>query len=68
MTLADFFGVLVSKVQVSVVNNATDTEVLNIKNASGVASNLSAELAGSTVKRVSVDGATSITVVIENAG
>lgn len=67
MTLSDFFGVLVSKVQVSVVNNATDAEVLNIKNAAGVAANLSTELAGSTVKRVSVDGATSITVVIEIA-
>lgn len=67
MTLAEFLGVLVSKVQVSVVNNASDAEVLSIKNASGVAANLSTELAGSTVKRVSVDGATSITVVIEIA-
>ena len=67
MTLSDLLGVIVTEVTVSVVNNATDKEVLNVKNAAGVATNLSAELAASTVKRVSIDKATEITVVVETA-
>ena len=67
MTLSDFLGVLVSKVQVSVVNNSSDAEVLNVKNAPGVSDNLSAELSASVVKRVEVVSASAITVVIEAA-
>ena len=67
MTVADFLNVLTSKVTVSVVNNETDTEALNVKNSDGVAANLSAAVSGATVKRVTVDSASSVTVVIEEA-
>lgn len=67
MTLSDFLGVLVSKVQVSVVNNSSDAEIMNVKNAPGIADNLSTDLAASVVKRVEVNGASAITVVVEAA-
>ena len=40
MTVANFMDVLTSKVSISIVDNETDQEVLNVKNVSGVSTNL----------------------------
>ena len=66
MTVKDFLDVLITKAQVSIVNNETDDEVISVKNDTGVADNLSTAIQDATVKRVNVVGATSVVVVIES--
>ena len=67
MTVADILNVLTSKVNVSIVNNGTDTEVMNVKNTEGLATNLATEVSGATVRRMTVDSASSVSIVIEGA-
>jgi len=65
MTVKDFLDVFTTKAQVSIVNNETDVEILNVKNDNGVSDNLAAAISGATVKRINVVGAMAVTVVIE---
>lgn len=65
MTLSDFLNVLNTKAQVSIVDNESDKEVLNVKNDTGVVDNISTSLASATIKRVNITGVTAVTVVIE---
>lgn len=65
MTVANFMDVLTSKVSISIVDNETDQEVLNVKNDTGVSANLADAIAGATVKRIEVTGSTAVKVVIE---
>lgn len=65
MTVANFVDVLTSKVSISIVDNETDQEVLNVKNVSGVSANLADAISGATVKRIEVTGSTAVKVVIE---
>ena len=65
MTVANFMDVLTSKVSISIVDNETDKEVLNVKNDAGVSANLADAIAGATVKRIEISGSTAIKVVIE---
>ena len=65
MTVKDFLDVFTTKAQVSIVNNETDVEILNVKNDNGVSDNLATAISGATVKRINVVGATAVTVVIE---
>lgn len=65
MTVANFMDVLTTKASISIVDNETDQEVLNVKNVSGVSANLADAISGATVKRIEVTGATTVKVVIE---
>ena len=65
MTVANFMDALTSKVSISIVDNETDKEVLNVKNDAGVSANLADAIAGATVKRIEISGSTAIKVVIE---
>lgn len=67
MTVKDFLDALTSKVSVSIVNNESDAEVINVKNDTGVSDNLAASVSGATVKRISVESASLVKVVIETA-
>lgn len=67
MTVKDFLDALTSKVSVSIVNNESDAEVINVKNDAGVSDNLAASVSGATVKRISVESASLVKVVIETA-
>lgn len=66
MTVADFLNVLTTKAQVSIVNNESDVEVLNVKNDVGVADNLADAISGATVKRIAITGSMAVKVVIED--
>jgi len=65
MTVKDFLDALASKASVSIVDNAEDKEILNVKNGTGVSDNLADYISGATVKRITLDGANAISVVIE---
>lgn len=66
MTVKDFLDVFATKASVSIVDNETDKEVLNVKNDTGVSDNLAVGVSGATVKRIAVTGASAVTIVIES--
>jgi len=67
MTLANFLDVLTGKVSISIINNATDKEILCIKSDEGVSANLADAVSGATIRRITLEGASSIKLVVELA-
>lgn len=67
MTVANFLDALTGKVSVSIINNISDKEIICIKSDEGVSANLADTVSGATIKRISLEGSSSIKLVVELA-